>query len=326
MDFIPAVFIGSFPFNYSRALREVAKYSPSIPCLPTTPERQGRLTEIFPGFNDGKVIEDEQFAREVEDLLMGGGKEEGGQEVLEYLIFLNSSIISKGFENRFRKTQIYGPFTFGLTVFNSENQMLCYRHKDLVDFFIADQARKKVRQLAAVEKEAILFLDEPSFTNFGSSALIGLSEKGVMDGWRLAVNAIKEEGGIPGIHVCGNCDWGLALSAGFDIVSFDVKYFENLFAYKRELISFLENGGSLCWGIVPTDELELKRTNAEQLFRKWLYLAVKFGEFGIGFGDIARKSLFSPACGLGTLSSDSALLAMKLTHDVAKELVSAAQD
>jgi hypothetical protein len=293
------------------------EYSPTIPCFPTTPDRSGRLAEIFPGYRNGKVREDGIFMKEVLDLLDGNGKEEGEDEVRDYLAFISRQLPV----NYYRKIQIYGPFTFGLTVTNEDNQMLCYKHKDLVDSFIADQAEKKVRQLSVSGKKVMLFIDEPSFTNFGSSALIGLSEESVMNSWQLVINAIEEAGGISGIHVCGNCDWGMVLRAGFKIVSFDVKFFENLFAYKRELKSFLRDGGNLCWGIVPTDEGELKSSNAEQLFRKWFYLAMKLGDLGFGFGDIARKTLFSPACGLGTLSSDTALLAIKLTNEVAKILV-----
>ena len=58
---------------------------------------------------------------------------------------------------------------------------------------------------------------------------------------------------IVGIHCCGNTDWSMIIEAGPDIVSFDAfSYLDYFFLYPGEIRRFIEGGGTIAWGIVPT--------------------------------------------------------------------------
>ena len=68
-------------------------------------------------------------------------------------------------------------------------------------------------------------------------------------------NTVKEAGGISGIHCCGNADWPSVLKSSIDILNFDAYgYFDAFAIYHSEVRGFLEKGGYLAWGIVPTTD------------------------------------------------------------------------
>ena len=72
---------------------------------------------------------------------------------------------------------------------------------------------------------------------------------------------VRDEGGITGIHCCGNADWPLLFRTGVDIVSFDASsYLDKVLLYPRRDQGILHRGGSLAWGIVPTTGFTGKET------------------------------------------------------------------
>jgi arginine utilization protein RocB len=80
------------------------------------------------------------------------------------------------------------------------------------------------------------------------------------------LDAVK---GLKGIHCCGNTDWSVLLSTHLDILSFDAYgYLETLSLYPKDLKAFLERGGILAWGIVPTSE-EVLKEEAESLVKRF---------------------------------------------------------
>jgi hypothetical protein len=111
----------------------------------------------------------------------------------------------------------------------------------------------------------ILFFDEPSLSSFGS-AFSSLNREDVVHSLNECFDAVK---GLKGIHCCGNTDWSVLLSMNLDILSFDAYgYLETLSLYPKELKAFLERGGILAWGIVPTSEDVLKE-EAESLVKRF---------------------------------------------------------
>ena len=59
--------------------------------------------------------------------------------------------------------------------------------------------------------------------------------------------------GPRGIHLCGNPDWDFLLNLDMDILSLDVYTNAEIFAACAGSIKkFLDRGGVLVWGIVPT--------------------------------------------------------------------------
>jgi hypothetical protein len=162
----------------------------------------------------------------------------------------------------------------------------------------------------------ILFFDEPSLSSFGS-AFSGLNREDVV----LSLNeCFRGVQGLKGVHCCGNTDWSVILAANFDILSFDAYgYLETLSLYPKELKAFLEKGGILAWGIVPTSEHILKE-NALSLVERFEKGIGVLSKKGIDRG-LLRRAIITPSCGTASLSIPLAERVCQVTAEVSRRLI-----
>lgn len=210
---------------------------------------------------------------------------------------------------RFIKGQVTGPASFGLTVTDSGNKPVLY-HPDLFEATVkalACKGRWQVERFreAAPDLTPIVFYDEPYLTQVGS-ALISLPPEQVVATLNECFSAIN---GLTGIHVCGGTDWGLVASTEVDIMHFDAAHHSReFFLYEKELAAFMERGGWIGWGILPTNEQAFDRKTAE-LTEEVLSGAERIAGFcpaGIDAEYVLRRSFISQSCGTGTLSPELA--------------------
>lgn len=210
---------------------------------------------------------------------------------------------------RYIKGQVTGPSSFGLTVTDAARKPVMY-HADLFEAVVKVLACKGSWQeerfrKAAPELQPVIFFDEPYLTQVGS-ALISISPQQVVSTLNECFSAID---GLTGIHVCGGTDWGLLASSEADILHFDAAdHAQEFLIYEQELAAFIERGGMLGWGIVPTDERAYD-ADAAQLAADIESMAAKIASFcasEIATGDVLRHSFISEACGAGTLTIDLA--------------------
>jgi hypothetical protein len=110
-----------------------------------------------------------------------------------------------------------------------------------------------------------------------------------------------------GVHLCGNPDWDFLLSLDLDILSLDVYSNGEVFAsYARSIKKFLDRGGVLVWGIVPTNMEPFGQEDITSLGKRleeiWSTLQFK----GIDPDFLLSRSLLSPAtCCLVNPDGDS---------------------
>jgi hypothetical protein len=137
-----------------------------------------------------------------------------------------------------------------------------------------------------------MFVDEPGL-QFLFSAMAGYSDlaaKGDMETFFSMIDHPR------GVHLCGNPDWDFLLSLDLDILSLDIYTNGEVFSsYAASIKKFLDRGGILVWGIVPTNfepfELENIHSLEERLKNLWDFL----GEKGIDREFLLSRSLLSPA-------------------------------
>ena len=126
-------------------------------------------------------------------------------------------------------------------------------------------------------------------------------------------DAIHAEGAFAGVHCCGNTDWSVLLSAGLDILNLDAyEYLDTLALYPSDLRSFLDSGGVVALGLIPTGEALLRETSsfsAAHLQNGLQTLCTKAGARGVNLtpADFADRSLLAPSCGLGSVTPEHAL-------------------
>lgn len=215
---------------------------------------------------------------------------------------------------KFFKGQIIGPVSFGLTVTDEKQGAIIY-HAELAQVLVKALSLKARWQIRKIKEfnpavEVVIFIDEPYLVSIGSS-FVPLKKEKIAADLSAMVAAIREEGALAGIHCCGNTDWGLVLSAGADILSFDAfNYADNLLLFAGSLKNFLSRGGILAWGIVPTDKENLAGAAKGVLLKKIKEAAQKAAI-------PLDKVIITPSCGCGTLDESSAEKAHLLAKEIA---------
>ena len=218
----------------------------------------------------------------------------------------------------FVKGQVTGPITLGLTL-KEQGGAAVFFNQDLRDMLVklvAMKARWQEETFRRIlpQAETIIFLDEPILSSYGS-AFMNVSREDVITALREACAPLQ---GLKGIHVCGNTDWPMIMEAGLDIINFDAFYYlPSFLLYAEQLRGFLEGGGAIAWGIVPTDDEELKNIHSPELVGKLKEGMDQLVQEGIPYGLLAEHALITPSCGTGSMSEDGARRAYEMTAEVA---------
>jgi len=151
-------------------------------------------------------------------------------------------------------------------------------------------------------ENVIVFFDEPSLSAYGSSAFLGVSESDVIESLDDVISMVADRGGIPGVHCCGNTDWGILMKTATRIINFDaVDYMESLAIYGPQLASFLERGGVLAWGAVSNTE-KVEEETSEDVVRRIGAGIDLLEKNGVNRQDVTQKLLVTPACGCAGLT------------------------
>ncbi len=208
----------------------------------------------------------------------------------------------------FVKGQVVGPVTFATIVKGMDGKAILFDY-ELIQAVTRGLALKAAWQAAKIRetgRQAVIFFDEPSLTGFGS-AFMQISREEVISMLTEAITAAREPGNaFFGIHCCGNTDWSVLLDTPIDILSFDsYEFFENLKLYDKALKKFLDRGGYLAWGLVPTSPTAPVETE-EALWAKFTAQVEELAQFGIDKPFLLSQSLLTPACGLGYLAPEKA--------------------
>ncbi len=330
MTFIPeglATSIGSLPYrDPKKAVEKVLQAFPEIPAWPQLPNRSF-LENMYVQFSEGLpciVVEPER-----EKIYFDTNRD----LMAEMEVFYNKVIecnldqfavseeyaagfhrfleaVAKGREKLTRlsyvKGQVVGPISFGLTVTDQNKRAILY-NDDLMDAVVKTCTMKaawQVRELKKVFPNVMVWLDEPYLASFGSG-YISLSDEQVLAFIGEVVDGIQTEGGIAGIHCCGNTDWSVLMKTKLEIINFDAyDYFTGMTLYPEPLKKFLGRGGLLAIGLVPTSE-KIRVESAESLTEKLRErLDILSKKTGIAAEKIWRGCLLTPSCGIGTLSDE----------------------
>ncbi len=220
------------------------------------------------------------------------------------------------------KGQTVGPVTFAAGILDRDGNS-AWLDPELREAFaagLAIKARWQVRELARSGRRPILFVDEPVLAGLGS-AFSPLRTEDVSESLRSFVQHLREGcDALIGIHCCGNTDWSLIFEIGTDIVSFDASGFlEHFLLYPAHLRRFLEGGGLLAWGVVPTLHYTGKET-VEELRARIEGGIKRIAGWGVDPALLAERSLLTPACGMATMAAGDASRALELLNRLSERL------
>ena len=216
--------------------------------------------------------------------------------------------------------QLEGPISFGLNVLDQDQRPILFN--DTVRSFMLDFMSKRINtqlnRLKALNPNAFMFVDEPGL-QYIFSALSGydaVSARRDMEYFYAQVERPR------GVHLCGNPDWDFLLGLDLDVLSLDVYSNGEIFvSFADRIQRFLDRGGRLVWGMVPTNvepfEKESIQSLEERLMGCWRALEKK----GIDLDFLLSRSMLSPAtCCLvnpdGVATVEKAFAAVKSLSEI----------
>ncbi|MCG0276996.1 MAG: hypothetical protein L5656_00465 [Thermanaeromonas sp.] len=343
--------IGSLPFKEPEpALELIFKSMPQIPHWPQLPKR-GRVEHfvyqsLAPLVRLGLIVVPEgeglpyfntrasdwpekltQFYTLLLDAASGHSRaleyfaipREAGRGFYAFVEFLSREGTGQAL---FLKGQVAGPLTAGLYLTDAEGRYAFYdpQLRDLIVKTTAMQARWQAKVLGTRGLPAIIFVDDPALSAYGTSTHVALNREEVIEALKEVALEIINAPGIPGAHSCSGVDWSIFMVSGFRIISFDAyNYFESLKVYASQVEDFLNEGGTLAWGIVPTYEKAWEESCATlcALLKNYIEELVKRG---VNSSRLYRQGLVTPSCGTGVLDEELARRVYQLTFEVAEAM------
>ncbi|MBW2111083.1 MAG: hypothetical protein JRH00_06565 [Deltaproteobacteria bacterium] len=329
--------IGSVPFlDLEPTCREMAEMTPLMPFWPQF-VRRSHLEDMSVQYSEGLPLLE---VRERSLVVSGSGdREKGLVEFYEsylagdlerfsvtrdyapglysLLELIEASEVDCG---PFIKGQTVGPLTFTAGIKDLDGKPILH-DPELSGAMVRGLAIKalwQVRQLERSGKRPVIFMDEPYLSGFGS-AFSPVQRHEVIDTLRIVMDYLRENSqALIGIHCCGNTDWSMLLEAGPDIINFDAfDYMDHFLLYREDLVRFIDGGGAIAWGIVPTSGFTGEESVDGLLIRLEKGLN-RVTEWGVDRGLLARRSILTPSCGMGTMAPEEARAAMALLSDLSR--------
>jgi methionine synthase II (cobalamin-independent) len=340
--------IGSLPHvDAKESTQLMLRYTPRIPAWVQMPKlsKEGMLVQFSEGipglvFKEGKLSFLNE-GQEFEDALLKFYEEYlfalDGTSIKDLKRFAISLEYASGLYALFDllgsiptsldaiKCQITGPFTLGTGLTDKTGRYAYYDPtlKDIIVKSLSLKAKWQISKFKPFGVPVIVSIDEPSLVGYGSSAFISVTKDDIQKSLEEIIGVIHLKEGIAATHCCENTDWALLLETGIDIISFDAYgFFDNIIIYENELKKFIERGGIIAWGIVPTHDTDvLSSETVDSLMSRWLDNIQRLTAKGIDFNRLLRQSLITPSCGAGSLSLELAEKALALTKDLSEKII-----
>lgn len=344
--------IGSLPHkNLQDAMKIVEEKFSALPFWPQLAKLNknedmiAQFLESIPGItetSDKVYIENEsdEFFAQLEELFMDYeeitsdiNSDINSKLLDKYAISRNYSSTIEPFLNlvkkyapNYAKGQITGPFTLATSLTDKEGKCAFYDEtlREVIVKMLSLKALWQIREIKKANPNTtpIIFIDEPSISQLGTSAFITISKEDVVSVLKEVSDVIQANGALSAIHCCGKCDWTVPIESGVSILNLDGFFFaQNLSLFSSEVSAFLNRGGIIAWGIVPTlDKEALERSTLDSMVQKFEEAINYLIEKGIDKDLLLSQSMVTPSCGAGSLTVELSQKAMDLVKNLSTKL------
>ncbi len=317
--------VGSLPFLAAApALEFIARWCPEVPFWPQLRRmspREAMLSQTFgphmrhlsalrdehgfgiPAARTGKFFEALERSEPTFDPSCAAG----------FYAFVEASRCGAFPAARAVKGQVMGPVTVACSI--SADTTLFIDHigcRNAIADYIVRLARWQVDTLLKCARSVVLVLDE---------AYLGVALRqvparraAVVEMLKSVILRVRRPGVMVGIHCCDEIPLALLNEIGADLYSFDAYHGGSAFAADAGGREFIESGGHLAWGWIPTlDDLSCVR--AEEIVARWRDAAVRLGGDD-GRERVLARSLVTATCGL----AGSSLATCERSFEIAREV------
>lgn len=325
--------VGALPHTDPRqACDDVLAVFPEFPYIPTLPDRS-QLESIV--FNDseqlpGRMIRDDR-------LLFDSANDQTSAMEKVYLDFVEENFSDYALHREYAsafiemmsrnlagakvlKCQVTGPVTFGMQVVDSGKRPIYYDSQiaDVLSKMIALKARwceEEMRARTGVS-ETLVVLNEPYLASLGSS-VVPVDKETVRAGWADIASLVQ--GGL-GVHCCSNTDWEFVIGLDPAVISFDAYATSKEFLlYADSVISYMERGGIVAWGIVPADSKVFAAETTDSLYDR--YLAIRSQLCARMPEELFdAQSLITPSCGIRFSDRNGSLAIMEAAAEISRRI------
>jgi hypothetical protein len=190
--------------------------------------------------------------------------------------------------------QLEGPISFGLNVIDQDDRPILFNDtiRPFMLEFMAKRANVQLNRLKERNPNAFMYVDEPGL-QFVFSAMAGYTDVAARADMESFFSMVERPRGV---HLCGNPDWDFLLGLDIDILSLDIYTNGEVFVcYAASIRDFLKRGGTLVWGIVPTNAEAFEKDNIDSLQKRLKETWRTLEESGIDFELLLSRSMLSPA-------------------------------
>lgn len=190
--------------------------------------------------------------------------------------------------------QLEGPVSFGLNVLDQNDRPILYDDtiRSLMFEIMAKRVNVQLSRLKKINNNAFMFIDEPGL-QFIFSALSGYDGTKAYNEMDSFFGSIERPRGV---HLCGNPDWDFLLGLDLDILSMDIYTNADVFVqYSGSIKRYLDKGGVIVWGIVPTNTEPFQKEGLDSLTTKLYEIWNTLNRNGIDRDFLLTRSLLSPA-------------------------------
>jgi hypothetical protein len=287
--------IGGLPHRDAAEAAAFALRTMELPAIPTLPRRspaEGSMAQAMVGMQGitvgqyGSIAVDALAVDPLAPIVTD----------LDHDAFLGfSTFLQLAQEQHFTgpvKWQFVGPVSFGMALMRAgvpmseafESAVRCVRTRvqhllDAVSVALPDS-----QQLVFIEEPALVDLMQPGFPIAPDTAIDLVS----------GALAMVEGSAVSGLHVCGLSDIPSLLAAGPAILSLPVR--PEVVESAGYLLQFLEQGGYIAWGAVPTTGPIV--TSVERPWRQLCALWCELVQRGADPVMLRQQAIITPECGL----------------------------
>ena len=189
--------------------------------------------------------------------------------------------------------QMISPISLGLKVVDQDQKPIIYHDevREVLFDFIQRKVNLQVQELRKKNLRAFVWLDDPGL-GLIFNALSGYNEVQARDDLSRFLGGLEKPRGI---HLCAKPDWDFLLRSKIEILSFDSFSCGAMIVRYPSLKDFLDRGGVVSWGIVPTYTDLLEGESADSLLNRLESFWDDLGARGIEREKIVRQSLLAPA-------------------------------
>jgi hypothetical protein len=317
--------IGSLPLtSITSAVRSVAEFSPEIPFWPQLPQLSERESIVGQGLgivenlieprNEGygyQVREGqldsvlEGFHRSSGELTLANAAGFGAfEEALSSGLF-TSAVAVKG--------QIEGPITLSAYLFHNGRPFLADPVLfAAIAFHVSQIIAWQIDRLKSAGLPVLMFVDEPALC-LDAPVADAVPEEQRLNALAATLQDARIRGAYAGLHCCAARPFERMCRVQPDIISFDAHAGLDSFFADWHALDFMQQGGTVAYGIVPTRP-GVNAVDSASIFLRWLKAASLAGDPQ----KFAQRAMITATCGLGLLETSAVAESFSVAHSVSK--------